>query len=578
MNKVTDPNILAQLNSGEESQPVTDPALLAQLNGESQKAPMQTGSREAYMKERGQAREEGVAGALQGFGNQGIKIANLFKDNPYAMMDFAPKTQAAKYGETAGEVGSFFAPGGLLGGGIKAASYVPKLADIMNYTRKGIDSVPYLRGLLKVGRGGAEAGVFNAANNPDNALSEGAKGFGLGAGVQGAANLLGTQNPLVRAVGSMGIGAAAGLPFDHPGYGAMAGLMAPSLARQLGGGKNAIAEDVLEGLTPKDVMRAKKANDRLGTSVTPAQASGNYVTSGNEGRLKTSVAGATQGERLENRQIREQSKSINKMLDKIYIPSTYNETKINALYGEANKVSVKPEVISKIRKNPILESAFTSVKNNPAFSDIPENNYKFLAEVDRQLYRDQKSAMRSSPSSAYAIGQVKKPFNTFLKENNSNYLEATKAAQPRIVRENMEAKLNKNKEDYTGKNFYSGFLNTRKAYSDVLRDTKNFPEAQQDIKDMRKGWKHLSNVKTVGQSEAQAKTGISEGRDHIKVILNAIKNMAGSKGDVNRLNTIYSKDWDKGFDRIMKIQDQRQRNKELLAMFGKIGVAYGLSD
>lgn len=578
MNKVTDPNILAQLNSGEESQPVTDPILLAQLNGESQKAPMQTGSREAYMKERGKTREEGVAGALQGFGNQGIKIANLFKDNPYAMMDFAPKTQAAKYGETAGEVGSFFAPGGLLGGGIKAASYVPKLADIMNYTRKGIDSVPYLRGLLKVGRGGAEAGVFNAANNPDNALSEGAKGFGLGAGVQGAANLLGTQNPLIRAVGSMGIGAAAGLPFDHPGYGAMAGLAAPSLVRQLAGGKNAVTEDILEGLAPKDVMRAKKANDELQTIVTPGQTSGNYVTSGKEGGWKRTTEASQRAYKFEKLQERQQNRATNRMLNKIYIPSSDNESKINALYGEANKLFVKPEVINRIRENPIMESAFTSVKNNPAFSNVPENNYKFLAEVDRQLYRDQKGAKRNNPSAAYTIGQVKKPFNTFLKENNAYYSEATKAAQPKIVRENIEAKLNKHKGEYTGKNFYSKFLNTRKGYSDILRETKNFPEAQEDIKRMRVGWKHLSNVKPAGQGEAQGKSGISQARSQIVAIVDSIKNLAGSKGDINRINEIYSKEWHKGFDRIMKIQDQRQRNKELLAMFGKIGVAYGLSD
>jgi hypothetical protein len=227
-----------------------------------------------------------------------------------------------------------------------------------------------------------------------------------------------------------------------------------------------------------------------------------------------------------------------------------------------------------MQKNSVMETAFKLVKSDPVFKDIPENNYKFLAEIDRTLHRMQNGA---PPAQQYAISQVKNNFNQFLKQTNPSYEEATKAAQPKIVRENIVDKLNREGDDVTGKNFYSRFLNTRGNYQALLKDTTNFPAAQQAIKDMRTAWKHLSNIKTVSQSEAQSKTGISDARDAGKMIFNAIKKAAGARNDIEGLNFIYSKDWDKkGFDHIMKMEDHRARNKALLLLFGKMAIIYGL--
>lgn len=527
-----------------------------------------------YIKQRENAYKEALMGAGEGIVNQGIKLSNLFTDKPTQEVKFTPDTDASRLGKVAGEVGSYFIPGGALTGALKGASYIPKIGELVKAAQKGVASYPLLKSSLKVGKAGGEAALFNAANNPQDAKMAALEGGGIGAGMQGAANLLTTQSPLIKSLAGAGLGAGIGSMFGHPAVGAAAGLSAPTVLKQFGAGKSSVPEDVLQGLSQKDVMKSKFANDQLGTTVTPAQASGNYVTSANEGYWKRSPEAAQKALRYENKQTSQQSNAINDMLNKIYVPSLQNEAKINSLYEQAGKWKLHPNVISQMKENPIISSSFNSVKGIPAFSNIPENSYQFLAEVSRNLYRNEKSSL---PNKAYLIRQVRNPFNEALKQNNPYYDAATKAAQPKIVRQNIEDKFNRSEGDYTGKNFYNKFLNLKKPYKDLLQDTNNFPEAQESIKNMRAGWKHLSNVKTVSQGEAQAKSAISDTRDPIKAIKENMKHLAGSKQDIDRIDAIYSKDWDKGFHKIAQIKDQKQRNREYLSLFGKIATAYGLS-
>lgn len=516
-----------------------------------------------------------IKGAGQSVANYPIEIANLFKDKPFGKFNFAPQNQAGQEGQTVGDVASFFMPGGVGRGLIKGATMLPKIGDVVNAMTKGVASTPWLNSLLKIGETGGQAGLYNAAKNPESPGISGLEGLGIGGGTQLAANLLTSRNPIVNLLARLGVGTGVGYGVGHPAMGAAAGLMAPQLASMLGmgGAKN----ELLEGLNFKDVSRAKLANDRLGTPITPAQASGNYVTAGLEGNLKRTPQGAQTGYRLEQSQSRSQQNAINDMLDNIYKPTAESESNINSLYAKANLQDVDKGKLNKWRQNPVVENAFKTVSTIPSYQNISPTNYKYLAEVDRQLFRDQKAAEGNKPNVAHAIGKVKYGFNQFLKDENPAYEAATAAAQPKMVRESIEGRFNKNDEDFTGKNFYNKFLNTRKSYSDILSDTKNFPDAQQAIKDMRQGWKHLSNIKTVSQGEAQAKTGIADARDQLKVIWNAMKTIAGAKKDVKGLKFIYSKDWDKQFDKIMQQKEQSQRNRDLATLLGKMSIATGLS-
>lgn len=508
-------------------------------------------------------------GALQSLANYPVKIANLFRQNPMTEFDFAPHTEQAQRGALAGDIGSYFLPGGIANLGVKGLTLLPKVGEGINALSK---AAPWLKTVLNIGKAGGEAGLYGKTHGSENPMLD----VGLGSGAQTAASLLTTSNPLARYLGALTAGGIAGhYAGDHPYYGAMAALAAPSLVRAMGlGSQSHIAPSILEGLEPKDVTRRLAAAQRLGTNITPAQASGNYVTAGVEGNLKRTPQGAQYAYRQEEAQTRSQQQAINRMLDNIYKPSPEAESKINELYAKAYKQNVNPNVIEKMKnETPVMQKAFDLVKQDPVYSNIPQNNYEFLAEVDRTLQRMKDGAQ---PSQEYVIGNIKKQYNEFLKEANDDYKAATAAAQPRIVRNSIENKLNKNEEDFTGKNFYSRFLNSKGSMNDLLRQTKNFPEAQAAIKDMKVAWKHLSNMKSVSQGEAMSKAGLQDARNDFIQIKKNLERMAGGVSDKQALKFIYSKDWDKGFDQIMQMQEGRERNRALLSLFGKMAVMSGL--
>lgn len=585
---VTDPDIIARLNAMKASTADTLLGSMPRPKSKDMRSLLRTAvGRTAFpqtpeeQREASQVRNDKLRGIVNALANYPIDIVNLVKQNPLGRFNLAPQNEAGRIGETLGNMGTFFLPGEAAKLGIKGLQYAPGIGKGVNALSNVIRGNPFLRGTANIGRTAGETGLYSATQEPENALGAGLKGAGLGAGMQTTANFLTTPNPIVRLAAKLGLGAMIGHMYGAPGYGAMGGLVAPQLLEMFSGkGENALAEDALTGLESpqarRETMRSVAANRRLGTTLTPGQASGNYVIAGKEGALKRSEQGAQEGIQQEQKQLRQQRNALNNMLENIYKPTPQNEARITQLYNKANQKSINPDVVEKLKDNPIMASAIKTVKSDPAFSNIPENNYEFLAEVDRQLFRDQQAALKNRPNSAHAVGNVKTSFNNFLKQINPDYEAATQAAQPKMVRQKIENRFNKLEEEMTGKNFYNKFLNTRKSYQDILQDTKNFPEAQEAIKDMRRGWKHLSNIKTPSQAESQAKTGLSQARSTMTAIMEAMQRYAGAKNDVKALKYIYHPEWEHGFKRIMEIKDQQKRNRELATFIGKLGAWYGL--
>lgn len=578
---------------------------------------------------------EGLLGGAQGAANGAIKMANLFTNNYFPQLDLAPQSKASQIGQTLGDVASYFIPGEAAGVGLKGLSAIPKLGEGVNALRQSIAASPSLSKLFRVGGAGTSGALYGAAHSPNDKLMGSAEGGGLGAGVQTAADLLTSRNPLVKLAARAALGYGAGQALGHPFYGSLAGMAFPQITEALGMGGYP-SDELLEGLKSTDVAQAKAANDRLGTIVTPAQASGNYVTAATEGNLKRSPQAAQVAQTLEKLQTRGQSKAINSMLDSIYKPTSENEANINALYKQAHSVSLNNNALKQIKSNPLWSDALIQAKKDPSLianlqrkgvafkpkyenvaqaksaidkridnalnsgdvdkaeniSDnyssnvnkmmkqkvLNENNYHFLDEAKSKLDdMYQKAINQGNLRQASRINIERQAYLNKLDELNPSYEQARAAAHPKMVRQEIENKFNRNEEDFTGKNFYSKFLNSKKSTEDLLRNTQNFPEAQQAIKNMRVGWKHLSNMKTVSQGEAQAKTGISDARDHLKVIWNAIKKVAGAKRDIKSLKYAYSPDWDREFERIYQVKNKAERNRNLATLVGKMGTAAGLN-
>ena len=142
MSRVTDPNILAQLN-GEEPQKVTDPSILRQLNGE--KEPDKTSSLGSF----GRSAFSSVPHAIYNMMKAaGIPVVDEYPSGP---LDVKPEDTeehpiASFAGEMAGNPLTYIGAGAGLKGAIKGAQALPgglsKLADFAPLT-KGIAKRPY---------------------------------------------------------------------------------------------------------------------------------------------------------------------------------------------------------------------------------------------------------------------------------------------------------------------------------------------------------------------------------------------------------------------------------------------------
>jgi hypothetical protein len=530
-----------------------------------------------YRPEMRKIMREGGAGALQGLANIPPDTINIFKPGLAPRVNFAPDTESSRFGEA---VAPFAAPTGIE----NAILNIPKIGKAISGIAAGMKGKP-INALMKALKMGGETGYVNALSHPDDARAAGLEGFEFGAPLSLITQAATSASPLLGMATKMGIGGGLGYMggemVGHPLVGAAtgAGFGARFPVRALLGmePKSKIAADVLEDIQPKDVAKVVRANKFLKTSVTPGQATGNPVVGGYEGGLQKTRKGAQAGYRHKEAQKEEQKQAVNELLDSIYKPTKASKESLNKLYETAYRIDVKPHVMQTMKQDPIIQSAIESVKRKPAFSEVPETNYKFLHQVDRTLGRQARGAAKTNPNEGYEIGQVQQSFSQFLKKTNPFYRKAQEAAQPGIVRKNVQKMINRHAEDYSAKNIYMSLLDKPKKFDKLMQETANFPVAQKKLKNMQIGWKNFANIESSSSGEHTAKKGLDQMRNLIKSIETWAKDASGVKGDVSRLDFAYGKEWPSYLRRISKIKKQAERNQAMLELVTKIGTQYGLT-
>lgn len=512
-----------------------------------------------------------IPGAAQGYVNSLVGMANLLPKVNIPNLNFAPDTEASRAGQMFGDIASYFGP--------RAALGVTKIPHAISNALK---DWPVAQTIMKHLGSGAEAALFGASKVPEGEKTEESlKDLGIGSGVSIANALLAHKMPLISRLGSLALGTGLGYGLGHPYYGAAIGAAVPQLRPYLlGPSKEYLAQNALRDVEQSRVIPSLRANERLGTVPTPGQAMGSYVIQGREGALRK--AGGVFGEDLERKALEQQTDAAKNMLNKVYKPTKESEKSISDAYARSDKRNIKeinsPEFFAALKdKYPVLNEAFNIVKSDSAFANIPPGNYKFLAEVDRQLGRNYRAALQNNPNSAHIIKNMKDDFRKFLIKNNPDYEEALKLAAPKYAREDLERTLNVHEENLTGKNVYKKLLETPKKYKETLRDLKNYPEAQKDLMAMRKGWKEYANIKTGSQAEAQSKSNILNARNLIDKANDFLEASVGKEVAKKQLQYIHSPEWKKGFDLIEKSKTRRESANKTLDLIGKMGIAYGLS-
>lgn len=517
-----------------------------------------------------QAGREAGPGAAQGYLNSLIGLANLLPKVNIPKAHFAPETPVAKEGEMAGDIASYFGPRSA----IKLALGAKNLGKIGKY----FESRPIQEFLAKNLGSAGEAGLFGASHAPEGQKGiEALKGMILGSATHAINNLL--HIPYLGQAAGGTLGYLLGNQVGQPAIGSAIGTLSPFFVRSLfPSSKSQIMEEMIGGLHPRDVARVGSAAERQGIRVRPSEASGNPIQAQVEAFPRKTVMGAQEHIRQELGREHEQQNAIRNFLDKIYHPTPKNEQAITDAYKKANQVTFHSSAVDTMKQDPILREAFASVGRNPAFENVPEGNYKYMAEVSRTLER-MKRGEKLRPNTAYEIGQVQGKFNQFLKKMNPEYEAATKVAQPKMQRRDIEERLNEDIENerFTGRDFYNKVLKNYKSYKELVKGLRNNPEARQSLQDMRIIFKNMTKLPTVGATAERTAQGWNSPRDWFNTLVGKMKDLAGAQTDVKKIKYINSGEWMKDFDKLAEIKDARKYQKEVINLVGRVALAYGLS-
>jgi hypothetical protein len=528
-----------------------------------------------------------LKGMAQGAANAGIGYANLapgvsglgnlFPGGEIPKLNFAGNNPEAEKGNMLSEIGSYFLPGAAFKG-----------ANVL----KRLQSRPILNAIAKLVGAGGEGALSGAILSPskehqgENALI----GGGIGTGANAIAQLIRNKNPLInllaRGLVGGGLGAASSQftgynPYASAGAGATAASLTPKLTKAMGLSGGAPGLETLEHLNESEILPALQAGNRLRTPITPAEASGNPFVGKLEGNYGRTSQAAAEKTRIGTERVNAQKSAINDLLDTIYDKSSpeasaLSQKKIKDLYIQANKWSLKPNVVNQFKEDPVIEQAFKKVQNDPAYQrklkGVPETNYAYLNQVKRALDDFEGAALKSGEKTRAAeYKEAKNQLLDTMDESVPAYKAARQEAQKSIIRSNISKAMSK--KEIKGSNFYNTILKNEDQFKQLHDSLKNVPEAQAKLKDMRLAWKDLINLEKPRSASYTAEKGLDQSRARASELLNLWYEMTGSKRNLQALKFINSGEWDKSFAKIRQIKDESKRMDELASLFARLTTA-----
>lgn len=503
MMKVTDPELLRQLNAPDASESsggedasglkkVTDPKLLAMLNEDD--APEKTAPSKmprptlpslkdvahdgwwSFLGMKSPTRESSDA-FVQSVANTGIGLADLVPGvNIQPIKDWSTSDSvAAKVGGLAGDLAGF----GVGAGGVSAASKLPKVeaglknlySMIPEFSHKAAIAEKLSSPLAKTVAGNA---AFGAVLDPEHQLEGAGTGALLGAAGHGAGKLLGTSDPALKAAGGGLIGAALGYPVGEitgigGAHGAEAGMAIGAGATLWpSSGKRAIA-NVLGNANPKEMgTRRQNAKDLGYTHQTPAEATGNPFDIGIESKIGESKQGLVPLWKYKKGGAAEQKKIIGDFVDDVSPAMDAAESvrgaakqniknqakerlsKSDPLYEKAGRDTIPTEQLKIINDDKNLNARLQQTINDPRnvydLGGYEPNSVKVLETMRQDLAGEIQGATKKGDYND--ARKLRKQLN-ILDNVMDNSGDNIRAARAKYAEESIP--VDKLKEGYVGK-------------------------------------------------------------------------------------------------------------------------------
>jgi hypothetical protein len=363
-----------------------------------------------------------------------------FNKDYYASQGISPEEKesiAGKAGQIAPEFGALlWNPEGIA---IKEATKIPK-------------ALEYFKDFLKTG---TSQGAIGAAFNPENPVESFFLTGGLGGFGSTVGKAVGSGSPWGRTIGRLSLmGAGAGT-----GYFGSQALGAPRFQQFLSAGAGALFPNIfLRNLKPAEAIEKGAIKQSL-ESILPVTKEPEIKALYNKSYYKT-------------------------------VPSDPYD--INPSFKQENAITVPEKIATDIaEKHP---AKFKKLKNDMLAEEgaadrlrgVPENSVEFLdsmkKQADKMIYKE---------GNTDYVG-IRKDIIGELEKVSPSYKEARQTSQLNIKREELEDFLYQ--KGFKGKSFADFFANP-KVYDDYLKAIKNSPDAVSQIKEMKKVFDVLEDIK-----------------------------------------------------------------------------------
>jgi hypothetical protein len=328
------------------------------------------------------------------------------------------------------------------GAGIGATSFVPEGESRLNNTIAGgifgAAVPPVMRGLMsknpyvKAGTGAAlgAAGGYAASDSPFGPIGGAAAGAVLPFAPSMAINALKplTNKILNKITGQPIANAVSRSPID-----------------------DVAAMNMMKGVDEKAALKAKAAADRLGVTITPAEASGSPLAAAKQGQLGTSDAGGEALFEFGKKRLGQEKQVISNLLNDISPDNTSAASNIrdatkriltkkdqilqNAakpFYEKSASDLIPSKEFKKLNKTSLFSYYLDKVKNDPLLSDdiakFPDNSIKVLDYVKKYMDDDIGRLIREEGVKSNKAALLTKQKNSML-EMMDNYSPNYKAGR-----------------------------------------------------------------------------------------------------------------------------------------------------
>lgn len=501
----------------------------------------------------------------------GANIPNVPRFN------FAPKGAASEIGNALSYIGN---PTGILKmlGSLSGLGHISRGAMGIPIVAKALQHAGNIIGKSPFASKVAGNALLGGAYAPDHPLL----GMTLGGAAPALSELTNLGNPLINAgvrgtLGAAGGATLGGLTGTGMGHGALLGASAavglPFAAKALGIGAAKPGLETLEHLSESEVKPALEASNRLGTPITPAEASGNPFVGRQEGAYGRTGAAAAEKTRIGMERVTSQKKAVDNLLDTIYDRSKLSKQKISDLYTASFKSNLPKETVQSLKDDPVIAEAFNNVARDPAWQrklkDVPEHNYAYLDKVKVAIGNEEERLIGAGESAKAAeYTDARNHLTKIMDTINPTYKTARQEAQKSITRSELQYALNT--KEIKGTNFYNTVLRNENKFNDLMKKLKNVPEAQAKLRDMKLAWKNLINIEKPSGSAYREETGLNQSRQIVNKMLDIWTEMTGAKRNLKALKFIHSGEWDKSFKEVMKVKDKRGRDEKIAHLLGKV--------